>query len=675
MRFAIREGGRTVGAGTIVDVGRNLRLEGWTEGATPVRSAPRSSVTGAPRSLSRSRGASPGPPPVSSLSAGSGPPGPPPPGERHISLWLDDEHAPPATIEVDAPHLLHARIGRAVAASIVTGGDTRVSDSDVPAGGLSTSWLVTSIDVEFDAAPGVSIGRTSNGGWVARFNVDVPNVGESQTVAVPMMARRLPDDGKAQLDVMIFVQQDLYRRLRAEVGVRNSGVPATLRSSTASIVTLDDVATPLRHAGQHSHHEWTTPPGTLNLIVTGGQVVVSGTAAVDGEPSQDVVDEARWFGGDALTRGRIDGVRKAAERFRNTATAYLDDIDPADLIARLSSFQPSYSWSALSFTEDAAHADAWRLVSTSVELRELAVRGNLLYNGFFPKGNGLRDRLDRLAMGHRLNIRWTRGTSDWVSDVPWGLMYLNDPPKAGQPVDPMSFAGLRFRIGYVTQTGTWSRVLGAIGDTHRGHLLYWDNDDIGRESDWQRQQYGSWTGQVFVPSPQATDRRTEVLTLLDSPSPGPMPVLYLFCTSAVGKGNDPVLCFANSSLATDALRTVDLPVSSLADQPFVFANACTTLSADAYYANELAQSFLDRGCRAFLGTETKVPIRMASRFAAVFFKFFYRSVDKDPIAAGEALAQTRLFLWTSYRNIGGLFYSLLNQYDVFVATDGEITRS
>ena len=89
-------------------------------------------------------------------------------------------------------------------------------------------------------------------------------------------------------------------------------------------------------------------------------------------------------------------------------------------------------------------------------------------------------------------------------------------------------------------------------------------------------------------------------------------------------------------------------------------------------ANELEEAFFRRDCRAYLATETKVPIVLGSRFAAIFFHFFYRLLDREPMAAGEAAVQTRLFLWTHYRNIGGLFYSYVNQYDLFLARNDEV---
>jgi hypothetical protein len=88
--------------------------------------------------------------------------------------------------------------------------------------------------------------------------------------------------------------------------------------------------------------------------------------------------------------------------------------------------------------------------------------------------------------------------------------------------------------------------------------------------------------------------------------------------------------------------------------------------------SELEQAFFQRGARAFIGTESKVPIKLASKFAWLYFQFFYRRVDSDPMPAGEALTQARMFLWTQYKNIGGLFYCMSNQYDLYLASQDEV---
>jgi hypothetical protein len=122
----------------------------------------------------------------------------------------------------------------------------------------------------------------------------------------------------------------------------------------------------------------------------------------------------------------------------------------------------------------------------------------------------------------------------------------------------------------------------------------------------------------------------------------------------------------------DTIDRGDLPLRKLLDAPLVFANACSTSQADAHRTNELEQDFFERGARAFIGTEARVPVRLASKFAWLYFQFLYRRASPDPIAAGEALTQARLFLWTQFRNIGGLFYSFTNQYDLYLASDDEL---
>jgi hypothetical protein len=132
-----------------------------------------------------------------------------------------------------------------------------------------------------------------------------------------------------------------------------------------------------------------------------------------------------------------------------------------------------------------------------------------------------------------------------------------------------------------------------------------------------------------------------------------------------------VLRFGTDLYGGDEVGRTELPQTALADGPLVFANACTTGAAGAYMTNQLEESFFQRGCRAFLGTETKVPIAFASRFAAAFFHFFSLRVP-EPLAAGEAMALARLFLWCHYRNLGGILYSYVNQYELFMADDDEV---
>ena len=84
-------------------------------------------------------------------------------------------------------------------------------------------------------------------------------------------------------------------------------------------------------------------------------------------------------------------------------------------------------------------------------------------------------------------------------------------------------------------------------------------------------------------------------------------------------------------------------------------------------------TFFDRGCRAFLATQARVPIQLASRFAYLFFRVSRvkwrrsrlpparRSVKKPASSRGGTTA-----MWV------GLFYSYVNQYELFLASDDEV---
>ncbi|MFG3207764.1 CHAT domain-containing protein [Streptomyces sp. NPDC048192] len=155
--------------------------------------------------------------------------------------------------------------------------------------------------------------------------------------------------------------------------------------------------------------------------------------------------------------------------------------------------------------------------------------------------------------------------------------------------------------------------------------------------------------------------------------PAPVSLIYVFCQASTGAGNTPSLRFGSTNEACDVLQLTDMGDEPLADQPLVFVNACETSAAEHTYSNELQNMFLERGSRAYIGSECKVPTSFAARFASVFFHFLYTRGHSDaPTAAGEALAQTRKFFWDEYRSIGGLFYSYVNDDQIFFAKPDEV---
>ena len=119
---------------------------------------------------------------------------------------------------------------------------------------------------------------------------------------------------------------------------------------------------------------------------------------------------------------------------------------------------------------------------------------------------------------------------------------------------------------------------------------------------------------------------------------------------------------AGSQIADWELRGAPLP-----NHPLVFANACDTGRASVYEINAVLALFMARQCRAYIGTEAKIPIVLGSRVARIFFHYF----TVEGLTAGEALACTRRLLWLRFRNPGGLLYSYINQYDLRLAAVGE----
>jgi hypothetical protein len=451
-----------------------------------------------------------------------------------------------------------------------------------------------------------------------------------------------------------------------------------LATGAAPLVEKDcECVTPL-HLNVRPAHEWTTPQEHIQVAIMSGFVsVTTKRGPVDYSAMEP------WTGIDNRIAGPISDVRDKLERFRAMADSYLNDVDPQDVKARLAGqswkpyTNPPNGWQPLPSSVSPQHQQSFDKVQSSQELRDLAYSGNTFFETCFPQGSQRRAIIDGLASGSRLDFFWTETSgAGWVSHVPWSLMYMDAPDSFGGPIDCERFLGLRFRIASRSRTQKGSSLaLGDAASVHALHLLYWgDNptDQVGVESRWQVAEYGRWPRQHFIPDLAQPDAKTQVKRAIGSPAPAPTGLLYMFCHCSVGDGSQPVLRFGNTSQNQDVLKNSDFPKDPLTGGPLVFANACTTAASDPHLTSFLEELFFNKGVRAFIGAETKVPIQLASRFAWLFFQFFYRQVDSSPMSAGEALMQARIFLWTQYRNLGGLFYCLVNQYDLFLATDSEV---
>lgn len=625
------------------------------------------------------------------------------PGERRINAWLTERpKGLQDPLRVGQRYTLNLQVGAPVLASLINDPGALVPTSDLPAGGLDTYWVISSFTVEMasmSARIRITTMRPNRGEpWTAQFPLHIPIEGPSEVRQIRIIPHAVDNNA---LDIMIYAGSELYRQFKVQLATEQAELEArklselpskresrdalsrvqpthALKASTmptGPATIHDDLPrTPAAHLLLRASHEWTMPPGELAIVVG------PGTAFVMGEVGSGYVRQwAEWHGAQARVAGPIQNARAAAERFRSRWEGYLNDISPVDLEQRLQRPVLDVSWRELGDHADAAHTESWAEVAHSPELRDLAFDGHALYESFFPHGSELRTWIDALEPGHRIDLTWQPSPDQggWIPHVPWGLMYRDEAPLPGHPVDPMEFLAFRYRLGYYAhKVPLASKALGSLEDTYRANLLYWGDqqgDMTGTEARWQQEWLAAWQNQVFVPvlGPKSEQPKLELLRLLNEPKPAPMTVLYLFCQCA-GDPNDPVLRFGSTLQAMDVVRRTEVGQRPLIDRPFVFANACTTTTTDPYMASQLEEGFFGRGARAFLGTETKTPIQFASRFALIFFHFFYRKIDPAPMAAGEAAAQSRLFLWTNYKNIGGLFYTYINQYELFAARDSEV---
>jgi CHAT domain len=558
------------------------------------------------------------------------------------------------SFEPETPYALRFRVAARADGNLAQG---KVDVTSVPEGGLAARWIVASASVELlTVSPAGKVEKRGDT-YVAEFDVTIPGKGDSATVTLNVRTTKV--SGELMLTLLVAGKE--YRKLAVALGA-------------GAQVKDDVVCTAPGHLNLRTTHEWTTPPEHIEVNVFGQAARVS---TIRGTNDYGTVD---WTSNSTTLKNPIQRVRNALEKFRVQAEAHLENLSVADMDGRLRQehWKHDDRWAPIRYAADPAHDQAMQALASGAELRALANEGYRLFETCFPRGSDLRGTIEKLEPGSRIDFVWTsRGAIDWVSHVPWALMYL-DAVKSSEPVDCARFLGLRCRIG----SKSWepkapSRALGDPATVNSLHFLYWGSDpkdQVGVQSLWQRSEFGKWPRQNFVPDPKGADPKQQVVAALETPQPDPAGILYFYCHCSVKDGSDPVLQFGETSKTPDVVEASDIYQGRLDTGPLVFANACTSAASDPQGTSELESRFFSRDIRAFVGTETKVPVALASRFAWLFFQFFLRKADPKPMPAGEALAQARLFLWSQYRNPGGLFYCLVNQYDLYLASLEEVNQ-
>jgi chaperonin GroEL len=634
-----------------------------------------------------------------------------PPPEKCINAWIEERRESSKPLDTGKPYTLSFMVGRGIIGNLVAGEESIVPMEDVPEDGLDTKWVITVSNLTLKISPANEVQVESDpvSGWAARFPLHVPVIGDSLTRSlsiVPISA------GTAKVNVFIYARAELYRQFTIVLAVgeqekatpgealqaleaseptaQNVG-PSEIGSRTTSesdestgsmavsvagptTVESDFATVPFEQLGLKPAHDWADPGSEIALTIDKeGRAHLQGDAGEFG--SIGVAENETWLGVNSAVTNPIQNLRQSAEAFREKWSSYLNDIDPDDLERRLAAFIPKRDWMAAN-NVDSRHQAAWNEVSVSDEMRALAQDGYTLFQACFRNRTALRAVIDQLQVGQRFNISLTQESGAYyVPHIPWGLMYCQEPPDRGKPVDPMAFLGLRYRIAYRSDLGSAPKNLGSLDNTHGTHFFYWGDgrhDVTELEARAQRAKWSAWRNQLLLPdTSNLAIAKSSVIAELANSSRSPNTVIYLYCKCKVGEGNQAELRFGPKN-ETDVLRRTDLPTTDLRDRPLVFANACTTTGASAFIPNELRRIFTARGCRGFLGTEIKVPIAFSSRYASTFFHFFYERFDGKPVAVGEAAVQARRLFWTEYANIGGLFYSYVNQYELFMADANEI---
>ena len=565
------------------------------------------------------------------------------PAYKAINIWLDDRDLDAATpLIVDTAYLLDFQVGDAVAKSLVDTKDARIPQSDIPDEGLDTEWEVSSATVALEAVGDhVTVSSEDFHGsplWTAQFALHIPKKGETD---VRQLRIRPLTEKSPGLEVLVYARGALYRKLvvrfMAERG-RNIRVDQAIRGPASQLFLSPD----------------------LEFIVNGpGRARLVPKRA--GKPdSRHNVD---WPGDGSTLANPIDNLREALETFQENHHAYLSAIDPADLAGRLANPDSNSA-------PDPQHRQLWEAVASSDHLRRVASYGHELFEAMFSPD--ARRWIATLPEGALLSIDWPDKQSGAVHNTPWGLMYPEQ-VKSTQPVDPTKFFGLRYRLHYHAHDvaePTWVDI-GNSGRMHWGCCLFWGKQ-IQDEVEQQRDFWKQWRNGTVIPKQAGLPNPKMDLHQLLSEPPRPMPLLYLYCLCGDIERTDPILQFGDTNQSSDVFEYWQLDEMQLPDQPLVFLNACATSAPHALTPNPLEKRFFDKGCRAFIGTECKVPAALGSRFAVVFCHFFFGKIDGRRMNAGEAFFQTRRFLWERYHNIGGLLYTHVNDYDLFVSDEDTV---
>jgi hypothetical protein len=418
---------------------------------------------------------------------------------------------------------------------------------------------------------------------------------------------------------------------------------------------------------------WMQVPGTVNFMYVQNQLLYVRATLKDRHKTLDkaiTINVEDVVGQSELVRSALNEFTKAHYR------KYLDALPLKDMLERFRQFQLRASWDGALGLVDPDRLAAWTEIVASDEMQKLVTRGSDLFKALFGEGKVAR-LLRTLAPGTHL-VMQTAGGTGWPTQVPWGLMYRGDPDAT---INPEDFLGLCFRLEHGIAQG--ERGLGDPAAATAGNVLFWggggeEDKPAETEAEQQRAVFSAWNvpKQVFYPHGPDPDpgKFARVISFLQKPEPSPVSVMYLYGHTESDSDKVPALRLGMDGEESQIVDDIKLGRKPLEGHPLVFVNACSSSNGSGRYRNRFAGVFRERGCNAYIGTEAAVPTVLASRVGILFFSLFYRQIIPVPMAAGEVMTQVRRFLWEEYRNIGGLFYSYVDQYDLYLADKKELDQ-
>jgi hypothetical protein len=573
-------------------------------------------------------------------------------------------------------------------------GNTLITPAEVGEDGLMTSWTVASRTIRLDpwtrdghSDPDMEFENLEAGDdtdYLAAFPLHIPASGASVVRKLALTPLRDPT-GVLQVDIL--VGDDLYRRLTATIEVRPAETPPVPGESEvprpmpeqpgprrSPFVFGEQRMVSAAHAGLVLPPAY-APRRTLRLVVTRGELTI-------------------WDSDDGVTRPRpwkpnlgdlntaIGEARAALDRLRDKFPDAFDAPDPNDLEGELRTYKDDVDGD---WFGPAAGGPAGEVVesvpglATSSELRDLAAQGQLLFTSLFTD-EMLQARIASLQPGDLVDFMWVQDTDAAAPAVPLPLLFLGDVPDRDEPVDAARFLGLAQRLAYrIRNPLDTTRSLGDWRATMRGHFLYWGSamgDKVGEHAVRHATDLRVWEPITLLPKDPIHASTKELATFLKREEQGQMSLLYFYCHCNTRDGGSPILRFGATDGPDDVLKIADLMAGGrpLNGAPVAFVNACKSSYAEAMLSNQLMTAFFTRGCRAYVGTEVRVPAGLAANFAVVFFSFLYGTAGLTLAPVGEAISQTRRFLWRRHGNLGGLFYSAFNDYKLYELSDADVRK-